>query len=237
MHNISITTSLGVRKFKKTHAKMWLNIRFGNLFSILVLQRFSLQIVVMLSSLLWQWNLPTRKYVQNGSLEKAEERFCRYFTHQKSKASAHVHKFMKCHKSPDSAGASIGNFQHMSILVTCCVAISETTQLEIGEKFIMQDNSSAFATGQTVLKQLNKWVTLFDKSSARFPLTPKSGEVEHAAPIKHLFTFSVACDVNLLVKNAMCLKPQIIAFSVCSIFLRNENVFRFFFLSPFLPDG
>ena len=37
MHNISITTSLGVRKLKKIHVKMWLNIRFRNLFSILVL--------------------------------------------------------------------------------------------------------------------------------------------------------------------------------------------------------
>lgn len=151
--------NLGVRKLETSHERMWLNIRLEICFLFLFTENvcFILQIVVRLILLLWRWNLSRfqiHKYAENGSLEISRQRFCpfRYST-QKSSASAHVRKFMKFHKSPDSAGASIANFEHMSMVVTSnvvCSTLSDET-IETAQKFIMLNNgfvtTAAFAWG------------------------------------------------------------------------------------------
>lgn len=163
--------NLGVRKFEKIHERMWLNIRleicFLFLFTENVCRAFILQIVVRLILLLWQWNLSRfhiHKNAENGSLEITRERFCPflYLTQQQSSASAHVREFMKCHKSPDTAGASIANFEHMSMVVTSnvvCSALSGET-IKNTQKCRMLNNSfvtnSRFCLWHPILKQLNK---------------------------------------------------------------------------------
>lgn len=152
MHCISITTSAEVRKFKKLHREMWLNIRFGNLFSIFTFQRFALQIVAMLS-LLWQWNL-LRKWV----IRNIRREICRNFKALRQHMCSNLWNTIKILNQQEPESVILNT---CPTLVTCCVALSDDT-IGMGGKFTVQDNGvGPVSRRPSRLKQLNKWASTF----------------------------------------------------------------------------